>query len=364
MALWLALLAGGAAPVRAQVPDPGQERPALGASDLEARLDAVVDAYVQREEFSGSVLITQRGRLLYWRGFGLADRAQGAANGPDTRFLLASISKQFTAVLALRQVELGQLRLEAPIGDVLTGLPPAWRGITLHQLLNHSSGIVNHLSRSVLDPIRHLELTPAEIIDRVRNQPLLFAPGARHSYSNTNYVLVGMLLERVTGTALVELLRTEVFEPLALANMGVKPAGGVPGARALGYRHDGNQRWLAGLPIHPSILFGAGDLYADPYDLNAWTEAFWESDRLVGHATRERMTTPSAGRYGYGFRTDRPAALGGRAEVYHTGHVKGFANYLGRVVDEGLTLVVLGNLSTAPSRRISHELARVALNLP
>ena len=215
------------------------ERPvrAPAAGTLAARLDSVASAYARRGELSGVVLVADHGAVVYEHAFGDANREWHVPNTVATRFRIASTTKQFTAALVLRLVEQGKLRLDAHIADYLPDYPrPQGQQVTLEQLLTHSSGLPDypHLPRFYEDQAARSHTTP-ELLALFDSLPLEFTPGSKWSYSNSGYVVLGAIIERVTGTTYAKALRELLLTPLGLGDTGFDDPADVVERRAAGY---------------------------------------------------------------------------------------------------------------------------------
>jgi CubicO group peptidase (beta-lactamase class C family) len=323
--------------------------------DLPAQLHAIAQKAADAGVFSGVVRVTRGDEAVYEEAFGLADRERKIPLTPQTRFVLASVTKQFTAALVLRQVERGALNLEDPVTGLLPGLPAAWKSIRLRHLLGHTSGLYDYLNGPDLDQFRHIKHTPEQLVARFRGHALNFSPGTRYSYSNSGYVLLGMVLERTVGLPLREQLARAVFGPAPMLASGVQIAPNGPAPFAVGYeKASAASPWKLAQTIEPTVMFALGDIYATAADLGEWNRLLTRGP-LLADASRARMFQPGLGNYGLGVRV---AQVSGHREIWHTGHVAGYSNYIGHYVDDDVCVVVLSNLINAPAADIGRALAR------
>jgi CubicO group peptidase (beta-lactamase class C family) len=182
-------------------------------SALGRRLDQIADSYTPENAFMGTVLVARGDEILLNKGFGKANIEQNSLNGPDTKFRIGSLTKQFTAVLILLLQQDGKLRLEDPIRKYLPDAPRGWDRITLVELLGHNSGIPEIQS----DPkFRSWAMSPhthAEEFALFKDRPLDFEPGTKNAYSNSNYLVLGAVIEKVTGKDYGTLLRERIPGP-------------------------------------------------------------------------------------------------------------------------------------------------------
>lgn len=344
----------------------GAQRATARQPAMRARLARVVKAYHDAGRFDGAVLVARGGVVLYEGGVGEANREWHTPNAPAVPYRIASTTKQFTAALVLRLVEEGKLRLDGRIVDYLPGYPrPQGEQVTLHHLLSHSSGIPNYVAvpgfyRDV-GPRPH---TPAELVAMFSARPLAFAPGTRWDYSNSNYVLLGAIVERVTGETWADALRARVLAPLGLADTDADDGVRVVPRRASGYLRDDDGRLVNAIRVDPSNVYAAGILRATVRDLFRWSEALRAGRVVRDTALAARLTTPHVatgtplGGYGYGvFVGDQ--TLGGHTVrvVQHGGTIPGFTAGFWRIPADGVTIVVLANVMGPGATELTRALA-------
>lgn len=271
---------------------------ACGRREPCRRMDQVVQAHVKAEQFSGAVLVARGGRVLLERGYGDAEREWQVPNTPATRFRLASITKQFTAAAILLLAERGKLDLEAPLKKYFTDAPPAWDAVTVLELLNHTSGIPDYLSAPDYAATKALPATPQQLLARFRDRPLDFAPGTRWAYSNSGYVLLGLLIEKLGGMSYADFLSQNIFEPLGMRDSGYDDGQAVIPRLASGYRR-GYGPIVPAQFRHQSTLYAAGGLYSTTGDLLRWDRALY-GGKLLSATSLKKMTTPGLQQAGLG----------------------------------------------------------------
>ena len=176
------------------------------------------------------------GKIVFEKAYGPADEEWDVPNTLKTKFRIASLTKQFTAACILLLQERGMLHVQDRVSKYLTDLPVAWREITVHQLLTHTSGVPNpdYASRQSAN-VQRMGATPQEAIAQVANQPLDFSPGTKWGYSNTGYILLGILIEKLSGQTYADFLENNVFHPLGMTDSGYDRAAEILKARASGY---------------------------------------------------------------------------------------------------------------------------------
>jgi D-alanyl-D-alanine carboxypeptidase len=317
--------------------------PRPAAASLAALADSIVATHLIAQGVpSASVVVMRGGETLVRRAWGVADVASGRAADPNTVYALGSVSKQFTAALLLKQVDRGSLSLGDPIGRHLTGLRPEWRMITIEQLLNHTSG----LQRSYVDPARVAEDLPRDsLIAQAARDTMASRPGTAFLYSNTGYMLLGVLVEKLYGKPYGDALRDEIARPLgltALRDCGDDEMAG--GAAGYNRAFDGSRS--TPVQIHPSQDLGAGGVCSTASDLAAWNRAL-HGGRVLSPASYAAMTTPRGAAipasYGFGLSIDR-APWGGPAITHGGQSVSGFVSENAWYPADSLSVTILYNV--------------------
>jgi CubicO group peptidase (beta-lactamase class C family) len=332
--------------------------PTIGPAQPDEPLLGAVDGYLSDIAgagwFQGAVLVAHNGRVLLDKGYGLADVAQNIPNTPQTRFRLASMTKQFTAMAIMILQSRGKLDVQHSVCDYLADCPEAWRPISIHNLLTHTSGLPNYTDFASYDATQMLPATPDELVARFRDQPLLFAPGTQYMYENSDYVLLGLIVERVSGQSYDDFLRAAIFAPLGMRDSGVDHSAGAIVGGAQGYGGGGE---LAPF-LDTSTLFAAGSLFSTVEDLYRWDQALYTT-KLLPQPLLDAMWTPYLNDYAYGWRV---SSLDGHRQISHPGLIDGFATAIVRLPDDHLTVIVLSNTSSADALGIAQYLAGMLLN--
>ncbi|MBB2962467.1 serine hydrolase [Methylobacterium sp. R2-1] len=334
---------------------------ARAEEDFAERAHALVAPYIEAGLFSGVILVAKDGQPVFRRAYGLADREWEIPNTPQTHFRIGSLTKAFTAAAVLKLAEAGRLGLDDPIRRWVPSVPEAWAGVSLRHLLQHRSGIINFTALpNYYDQIARVDHTPAQIVALTSGDPLLFPPGERFEYSNTNYVLLGMVIEAASGLSYEAYLRETILAPLGLKETGYDDLTVVLPRRAAGYRR-GRAQWRNAVPMAASSAFAAGALYSTVDDLLAWDEAL-AGPRLLSESSRAAMFDDRGTGYGLGWFVSRafgkpgePAS--GHHVVGHAGSIPGFLSINDIYPDERLTVIVLSNTETAPAQKIARDLA-------
>jgi len=323
------------------------------APNIPAKVDEYLNAYVDQGRFSGSVLVAHDDAVIVRRGYNQADREHDVPNTPETKFRLGSVTKQFTAVAILQLQQQGELSVDDALSTYMPDYPNGDR-ITVENLLRHTSGIPNVTSFDDYEQLMRRDLSLPELIGRFKDMELEFDPGSQYSYSNSNYLLLGRLIEQISGQSYASYLQAHIFDPLGMSNSGYDRRAPILKHRAEGYTLDDGK--LVHAPfIDMSIPHAAGALYSTVDDLLKWDEAL-ETDRLLDASLREAMFTPDKGDYGYGWIIDEAH---GRKRIHHSGGINGFVANIARFPNDDVVVIVLSNFMHAPFLTISNDLASI-----
>lgn len=329
-----------------------------------AAIADLVRDYATTNEFSGTVLVDRGGDTLVFESFGLAERAFGAPAENQTRYRIASITKLFTATLILQLVDRGQVDLQAPVATYL----PDYKGdprITVHTLLNHTSGLPN--PDAGIDPAKGLPLyqlphAPDDVVRDYASGAAVHEPGTAWDYNNADYFVLGRIIEAVTGQSYAEALKQRILDPLGLKDTGMlRHSDIVPGLAASYFRMGDDQPLGPDLPVYPENWFAAGAMYSDADDLLAFSNAFHDGD-LFSQDSLTRALTPGLEDNGYGqFVWD--LEVGGR--TWHTtvrfGGIMGANAVIYRVRENDLTIIILANTNLVDMGSFARRIAVAAL---
>lgn len=326
-----------------------------------AQLDQLFAAAYPSSSPGAAVLLAKGNKVLYRKAFGMANLELGVPLQPDHVFQLASLTKQFTSVAVLMLVEQGKLRLTDPLSTFLPDYPNG-NQITIHHLLNHTSGIVSYTNLPEFRSKSRMDLTPEEIIAAFKDLPLEFAPGEQHAYSNSGYVLLGFIVEQVAGMPYAAFIQQHLFTPLGMTHsFYADPYALVPN-RATGYQlYEGqyeNAEYMS-----PTIPYAAGSLLSTVDDLLLWNTAL-RTNALISAATKQLVFTNHTlnngkhTNYGYGWYVNEIANL---PTLEHTGGINGYTASGIYVPDSNLYAVVLTNLDNGVGPELLNIQAVAAL---
>jgi CubicO group peptidase (beta-lactamase class C family) len=322
-------------------------------------VDDYVRAVMARKKIPGiSLAIVRNGRVEVIRGYGFANVEHEVPASPDTIYQSGSTAKQFTAAGILLLAEEGKLSLDDRLSKHFPDGPSAWHRITLRQLLTHSSGIKDYEGARDIDLRRDYD-EPA-LLEVMMGLPIEFEPGTQWSYSNSGYLILGLLTSKLAGKHWSEFQAERLFGPLGMTTARVISEKAIVEHRAAGYELDDegeleNQDWVA-----PSLnRLADGAIYFSVKDLIAWDAALRER-KFLKPASFDAWWTPvelaSGTSFPYGFGWDLVEQRGERL-VEHGGSWQGFRAAIARYVDQDLTVVVLANLSAAEPEAMAHAIA-------
>lgn len=333
--------------------------PARGELSFQEEVTANLEKTFNPEAPGVAVLVARDGKVVFTRGFGLADVAQKKEITPETKFRIGSISKQFTAAAIVRLSEQGRLTLEDSLAKFIPDFPHGHE-VTLRHLLTHTSGVHSYTDKPEF--LKHVgeAVDAVQLIASFRDDPPDFAPGAGFHYSNSGYFLLGEIIRQVSGKPLAEYLREQFFEPLAMKDTGVFVNNTPPSTMARGYS------WNAGkfepaLDWDMSWAGGAGALYSTVGDLFRWNEALF-GGHVMSEASFRAAITPVAlppnvdgMNYGYGLIMYE---LKGLPVTGHGGGLNGWSSQLLRFPDQRCTVVALGNSLPPHPRQAPTEICQ------
>ena len=320
-----------------------------------ARMEEIVQSYVRTRAFAGAVLVARGSDVVLNKGYGAANLEWDIPNTPTTKFRLGSVTKQFTAAAILLLEERGKLMLDDPIGKHIPDAPAAWSRITILHLLTHTSGIPNFTNLPDYRSLKVQDTPVAKTIATVRDKPLEFAPGERMSYSNSGYLVLGHVIERVTGGSYEKFLTDNIFTPLGMNDSGYDSNTRIIQRRAAGYRPSVSGPVNADY-VHMSIPHAAGALYSTTEDLLRWAQGLF-GGKLMSAASLAKMTTPLNGNYALGVSV---LTANGRKVVQHGGGIDGFNTFLAYYPDTKTTVAVLANINGEAPTQMAAKLAEVA----
>ncbi len=330
------------------------------APTWQSEVDALITAHEKPGMPGLAVGVVRGGRLVYARGAGLANVEAAQPIDARSNFRLASVTKQLTAAAILKLYEEGKLTPDTRLGEVLPGFPAYADDITIHQLVVHRSGLADYEALMPEDQAR--QLVEADVLALLQREAKpMYPAGERFHYSNSAYVLLGIIIEKRSGMSFAEYLDSRLFAPLGMR--ATRSYGGETAPiphRAFGYTVTGGVARRTDQST-TSALLGDGGVYSSLHDMARWIAAL-DDDRVLPDASRRTMFDAPAGTdvpdvgYGYGFFIDR---LNGQRRTWHTGSSIGFRHKLLRFPERDLTVLVLGNINQGRTPDLADRIAGI-----
>jgi CubicO group peptidase (beta-lactamase class C family) len=314
------------------------------AEKLQTRIAEFVRPFLERQDFSGAILISREGKILYAKGFGFADFETRAPNAPPTRFRIGSLNKQLTAATVLLLEEKGKLKTEDRVSKFFPGFPNGDQ-IRIQHLLTHKSGLPKYV------PYKGAGSSPssAELLKIIGSLPLEAKPGERNNYSNAGFVLLALIVEKVSGKSFPQFLTENVFKPLKMKNSGVGFSRNKELAK--GYV-TGVDREI--IPA-PSLDVFNYETFSSVEDLNKWQLGLY-GGKLLSPNSLAKMTTDYGDRYGFGLSVEKTP----RRAFGHDGITSGYNGFVTYFPDEKLSVVYLGNIESGALGALQTNLPAIA----
>jgi CubicO group peptidase (beta-lactamase class C family) len=333
----------------------------LWAQDLHTKVEQYMHASMTVDHFMGSVLIAEHGKLLFTQGYGMANVKLRIPNRPETEFWIGSITKQFTAMAILELQERGKLSIHDPVCKYVPECPKDWGAITIYNLLTHTSGIPNFTSFPNYLKFSTQPTTSSQLLALFENKPLDFKPGAKFSYSNSGYEVLGYIIQRASGETYREFLEKNIFAPLGLKDTGYASSHPAGKNQAQGYVYSQNG-YVPAPYLNMTVPFSAGALYSTVLDLYKWDRAL-NAGKLISRKDLDEMLAPhvAAGgpgnaHYGFGWFISSEF---GHKEISHEGSINGFTSFNSWFSNDDAFVIVLDNMSSPEITAVSRALAAI-----
>ncbi|GHF96424.1 serine hydrolase domain-containing protein [Thalassotalea marina] len=312
------------------------------------KIKELIEKYRSDNNFNGVVLIAHRGEILFEGAFGYSNFEKALYNNIDTKFRIGSLTKSFTAVLVLKLVQEGKVKLDSPISDYLhyyrsdTG-----DQVTIRHLLTHTSGIPSFTELPYFrSAVSRINYSVDEFTKRYCSDDLSFKPGTQFKYSNSGYFILGSIVEKVTGQSFARVLKEKILFPLGMNNTGFENnLTNTPDNMATGYQGNLGQLEQADY-INMSVVFSAGAMYSTARDLLLWDRALYTEKILKRNYIEQMFEQSPVQNYGLGWSIDMIGKGAGEKQlknVTHTGAINGFRSKISRIIDDEYLIVLLQN---------------------
>lgn len=332
-------------------------------------LATVIAGEAREHDFNGTILVQDGGRTLYHGSFGVAERAFGAPADTTTRYRVASITKLFTAALVMQLHQEGRLHVDSTLGAYLPDYPGEGADrVTLHQLLNHTSGIEGFdreqsFQEAVDNGIERYQKphTPAALLARCCSGRLASEPGTAFAYNNADYIVLGLIIERVTGKPFADVLDERILRPLGMRDTGmIRSDAIIPRLASTYFFRPDTRTLITDLPVYPENWYAAGGMYSTTRDLLAFADALFSGEGLLRPEALARLLAPGQDEYGYGLWSYAFERGGTRHRVAkRPGSIMGANAVLYRLLDRDATIVILGNTNLTDLDELAQRIADV-----
>jgi D-alanyl-D-alanine carboxypeptidase len=336
------------------------------SDSVRSDLESIVLAAYSADAPGAAIIVVQEGRILYRGARGLANVELGVPLRPESVFRIGSVTKQFTAAAILLLAENGKLSLSDSITKFLPDYPMQGHLVTIQHLLSHTSGIRNYTELPEWQSTIRNDVSVQQLIDIFKDKPFDFAPGEHWKYSNSGYILLGAVIEKLSGGSYADFLRTRIFGPLGMKNSRYEDVTQITPGRVAGYMR-GDNDWRNADYLSMSQPYAAGAIVSTVDDLARWNAAIEKSD-LLKPASWQRASSSfvladgTLTRYGAGWIIGR---VGSVATVEHGGGINGFNAYVLRAPAQQLYVAVLANASPpqTPPQDVAVKLAARVLEV-
>jgi CubicO group peptidase (beta-lactamase class C family) len=323
-------------------------------------INQFIEAYSNQNSFNGSALVTEKGSVLLNKGFGYNNIATGKMNNENTIYQLGSVTKQFTSTVILKLAEQKKLKLTDKLIKYFPGYPKG-DSITIHHLLSHTSGIFNYtndeafMSGEVLKPA-----SEKKILALFKDKPLDFSPGNNWAYSNSGYMLLGYIIQKVAKKPYEKAVRDIILTPLKMTNSGFDYVRLKNANKATGYFVIDGKNSTESSYVDSSVSYAAGAMYSGATDMLKWHKSLLQN-KVISRASLEKAFTPAKNKYGYGWAID---SLYGKRITTHNGGIFGFNSSFYRIEADDIAIVLLNNVGNPKLDEIALGIINILYDKP
>jgi CubicO group peptidase (beta-lactamase class C family) len=319
------------------------------AQNKQQQIDEIIDYYRSVKKFNGSVLVAEKGSTLLQKGYGFRNVGKQLTNEVQTIFLIGSITKEFTATVVLKLSEAKKLSLSDLLSKYYKDFPEGSR-ITVEHLLTQTSGIFNYTDTEGFWDKSQIPTNEQEVVAFLEKKPLSSQPGEKFAYSNSNYMLLAYIIQKVTGKSYETVVTEMIFKPLGMTDSGFDFAKLKSSDKATGYWKFSPTELVEGPPSDPTQFIGSGEIYSTVGDLYKWHKAL-QTGRILSIALQQKAYTPLREKYGYGWEV--MDSIANKQVVGHGGRMlSGFETRMIRVPSDDIFIVLLNNHADGPPLNI------------
>ena len=331
------------------------------AQDLSIKIDSVLNEKFQPDGPGAAFLVSENGKIVYEKAFGYANLELGQKMTSDHVFQIGSITKQFTAIAILMLEEQGKLKLDDELTKFIPDYPVNGQRITIHHLLNHTSGIKSYTNLRKIYSIDKNDMTPKELVDFFKNEPMNFSPGEAYKYNNSGYVLLGYIIEQISGVSYEEFIENEIFKHLGMNNSYYANRREIIKKRASGYHK--KETFQNARYISHTLSYSAGALMSTVDDLNLWQQALLSGkvisrESLAKAFTNYPLNDGDLSNYGYGWNIK---TIKNTPSYEHGGFIFGFKSMGVYLPEYGIYVIGLSNCDCNSPTKIVRQIAEMYL---
>ena len=324
------------------------------------RINELVTAYVKEYKFNGTVLVINKGKVVFSKGYGHKNVKDSTYNDVNPIYQLGSVTKQFTSAIILQLQEQKKLSVQDKLSKYYPDYPQGDK-ITIENLLTHTSGIYNYTnSREFMTTGATKPSTEEKMVALFKDKPLDFEPGSKWSYSNSGYSLLGYIIQKVTGKPYEQVVREQIFNPLHMTHSGFDFTHLESKDKAQGYTNYTEPVKVPASIVDSSVSFAAGAIYSTVNDLWEWHKGLM-TNKVLKAASQDKAYTPLKNHYGYGWGID---SLFGKRIISHGGGIFGFNTNIARITSDDVCVVILANMNTGSIDLINRGILAILYNQP
>lgn len=335
------------------------------AQDLNLKIDSLIQSEFKDKNGPGGVfLISKKGKPIYEKAFGMANLELDHKMNTNSVFQIGSMTKQFTAIAILILEEQGKLKVSDPVSKYISSYPNG-NNITIHQLLTHTSGIKDFTKMKALQDIAQKEMTPEQMVDFFKNEPMDFAPGEKFEYNNSGYVVLGYIIELVSGGTYQDFIKKNIFDKAGMTNSSYASDRKIVKNRAFGY-HKKSFGYVNKTVINFSVPFSSGSLMSTLDDMLKWQKAL-NQNLLLSHKnqikafTKYKLNNGQEIEYGYGWHLKN---INGNPTREHGGSIFGFKSMAVYIPEKDIYVVGFSNCDCNSPTQIVKDMAKLTLEYP
>lgn len=326
--------------------------------ELTNKINAYVDTLSKDKKFSGAVLVAKRGAILTNKAIGSSNYELNTNNTSDTRFRIGNITNSFTAAAILQIEDKGFLSVDDTVSKHIPSYPKGDK-ITISQLINHTSGIPNYTNLDDFNTVARLNYPLQKVIDSFKNKPLEFTPGSKYKYSDSNYILLGYIIEKISGKKYFDYINENILKPLKMNNTGLIQSETIIKNKANGYNLNADGILNNVLYQDPSRWYSSSGMYSTIGDLYLWDRALY-GEKIINKKEKNKFFTGEEGKdYVSGWFLDSYA---GHKVIFQDNNVSGFSGSISRFIKDDSTIIILANV-TMSKEEINNIVSNISVYL-